>query len=161
MKPNSNMTITGYTVDPTSQEISSLEVNGEAVETGGADLEDNKAATINVSTYTEPIEVTPTSGKESMKKATITLSNIPGGVPASLIRCTLYNNEETSSLNIAVENSNATSSIAYIDTFSGILYLLYRDGNLMKANYQISTDESGHKSVIAGSTYNKIKLGWD
>ena len=43
----------------------------------GADLENNKTATINVSTYTEPVEVTPTSGKDGMKKATITLSNIP------------------------------------------------------------------------------------
>ncbi len=42
-----------------------------------ADLDDNKTATINVSTYTEPVEVTPTSGKDGMKKATITLSNIP------------------------------------------------------------------------------------
>lgn len=42
-----------------------------------ATLEDNKTATINVSTYTEPVEVTPTSGNDGMKKATITLSNIP------------------------------------------------------------------------------------
>ena len=42
-----------------------------------ADLENNKAATINVSTYTEPVEITPTSGKDGMKKATVTLSNIP------------------------------------------------------------------------------------
>ena len=43
----------------------------------GADLENNKTATIDVSTYTEPVEVTPTSGKDGMKKATVTLSNIP------------------------------------------------------------------------------------
>lgn len=43
----------------------------------GADLENNKTATINVSTYENPVEVTPTSGKDGMKKATITLSNIP------------------------------------------------------------------------------------
>ena len=42
-------------------------------------VENNKAATINVSTYTQPVEITPTSGKTSMKKATITLSNIPSG----------------------------------------------------------------------------------
>ena len=42
-----------------------------------AKLDNNKAATINVSTYTEPVVVTPTSGKDGMKKATITLSNIP------------------------------------------------------------------------------------
>lgn len=48
----------------------------------GADakLDNNKTATINVSTYTEPVEITPTSGKDGMKKATITLSNIPSGV---------------------------------------------------------------------------------
>jgi hypothetical protein len=43
----------------------------------GADLEDNKTATIDVSTYTEPVEITPTEGKDGMKKATVTLSNIP------------------------------------------------------------------------------------
>jgi hypothetical protein len=45
----------------------------------GADLENNKAATIDVSTYTEPVEITPTTGKDGMKKATVTLSNIPSG----------------------------------------------------------------------------------
>lgn len=42
-----------------------------------ADLDNNKTTTINVSTYTEPVEVTPTAGKDGMKKATITLSHIP------------------------------------------------------------------------------------
>lgn len=42
-----------------------------------ADLDANKTKTINVSTYTEPVEITPTAGKEGMKKATVTLSNIP------------------------------------------------------------------------------------
>lgn len=77
MKSNSNTNITNFTVDPITQQITSLEVNGETV--GSADLDDNKTATINVSTYTEPVEVIPTSGKDGMKKATITLSNIPSG----------------------------------------------------------------------------------
>ena len=47
---------------------------------GSAKLDNNKTATINVSTYTEPVVITPTSGKDGMKKATITLSNIPSGV---------------------------------------------------------------------------------
>ena len=42
-----------------------------------ADLDNNKTETINVSTYTEPVVVNPTEGKNGMKKATITLSNIP------------------------------------------------------------------------------------
>ena len=52
-------------------------VTFNTVSIAGADLENNKAQTINVSTYTAPVEVTPTSGKDGMKKATITLSHIP------------------------------------------------------------------------------------
>lgn len=48
-------------------------------EGGDADLEDNKAVTINASTYSAPVEVTPTEGKDAMKKTTVTLSNIPSG----------------------------------------------------------------------------------
>ena len=57
--------------------IIELELNGKAVEIGSATLDNNKAATIDVSTYTEPVVITPTSGKDGMKKATVTLSNIP------------------------------------------------------------------------------------
>lgn len=49
-----------------------------------ADLDNNKAASINVSTYTAPVEVTPTAGKDGMKKATITLTNIPSGGVSTL-----------------------------------------------------------------------------
>lgn len=52
-------------------------VTFNTVTIAGADLESNKAQTINVSTYTEPVAVTPTEGKDGMRKATITLSNIP------------------------------------------------------------------------------------
>ena len=44
---------------------------------GSSDLEDNHQTSIDVSTYTQPVEVTPTSGKDGMKKNTITLNNIP------------------------------------------------------------------------------------
>ena len=47
---------------------------------GGADLEENHQTTIDVSTYTQPVEVTPTSGKDGMEKNTVTLTNIPSGV---------------------------------------------------------------------------------
>jgi hypothetical protein len=63
---------------------------------GGADLEDNKEVTIDVSTYTEPVEVTPTSGKDGMKKATITLSNIPSGSR------TLYNYKDSEDYDIGM-----------------------------------------------------------
>lgn len=44
---------------------------------GDVDLEDNKTATINVSTYTEAVEIEPSDDYDGMKKATVTLSNIP------------------------------------------------------------------------------------
>lgn len=77
---NSNFNITKVVVDPTSQEISSLEVNGKAVETGPVvELQDNRRETINVGTYTVPVVITPSKGYDAMEKATITLSNIPAG----------------------------------------------------------------------------------
>lgn len=44
---------------------------------GDIELENNKAVTVDVSGYTAPVEVTPTEGKDAMKKVTVTLSNIP------------------------------------------------------------------------------------
>ena len=43
-----------------------------------ADIESNKDVTINVSTYSAPVEVTPSEGKDAMAKTTVTLNNIPG-----------------------------------------------------------------------------------
>lgn len=61
-------------------DITELELNGKEVElSSDIALEDNKTATIDVSTYSSPVEITPTAGKDAMKKATVTLSNIPVG----------------------------------------------------------------------------------
>jgi len=53
------------------------DVMEKATVTVAIPLEDNKAATIDVSQYASAVEVTPTDGKTAMKKATVTLSNIP------------------------------------------------------------------------------------
>lgn len=50
---------------------------GESAGEGKVKLENNHATTIDVSTYTEPIVIEPASGKDGMKKVTITLTNIP------------------------------------------------------------------------------------
>lgn len=64
------------------QEDAYAQIYAKGAESGGGKVENNKTATINVSTYTEPVEITPTSGKTSMKKATVTLSNIPSSQTA-------------------------------------------------------------------------------
>lgn len=62
-----------------NQEDAYAQIYAKGAESGGGKVENNKSATIDVSAYSAPVEVTPTSGKTSMKKATITLSNIPSG----------------------------------------------------------------------------------
>lgn len=85
----------------------------------GADLEDNKAATIDASTYTSPVEVTPSEGKDGMKKATITLSNIPsGGVSTlycwydSLDEKTIYTLSDTPSVGDMILMGGGESGVA-------------------------------------------------
>lgn len=79
-----NPTITGFRqeVDGTIKELkigsNKEDAYANIIEQGAsAKLDKNKTATINVSTYTEPVEITPTAGKDGMKKTTVTLSNIP------------------------------------------------------------------------------------
>lgn len=42
-------------------------------------IEETKAVTVDVSTYTGPIEITPTEGKDGVAKIVLTLTNIPQG----------------------------------------------------------------------------------
>lgn len=61
-------------------EITAISINGASQEiAGSSDIEENKEATIDASTYTEPVEITPTEGKDGMAKVTVTLDNIPSG----------------------------------------------------------------------------------
>ena len=42
-------------------------------------VQENKAVTVDVSGYTEPVEILPPEGKVAMEKVTLTLDNIPSG----------------------------------------------------------------------------------
>lgn len=69
--------VTGYDCPEELQGKTFAEiVNGE-----GSKVQTNKSATIDVSTYTEPveIEIEPDDDYDAMKKITITLTNIPEG----------------------------------------------------------------------------------
>jgi hypothetical protein len=56
----------------------------EATTGGDAKISTNTAKTIDVSAYTEPVEVEPAEGYDATKKVTVTLSNIPSGGPVTL-----------------------------------------------------------------------------
>lgn len=93
---------------------------------GSADLEDNHQTTIDVSTYTQPVEILPTSGKDGMKKATITLSNIPspsGGGTAYAWK------EKTTNEVLYTNFSVAPQSIYASETNYKVLF--NRDGSLV------------------------------
>ena len=51
----------------------------EATSGGDAKISTNTAKTIDVSAYTEPVEVEPAEGYDATKKVTVTLDNIPSG----------------------------------------------------------------------------------
>ena len=51
----------------------------EATAGGDAKISTNTAKTIDVSAYTEPVEVEPAEGYDATKKVTVTLDNIPSG----------------------------------------------------------------------------------
>ena len=79
-KKNLNGNSISYTTYRTNYPNDEAMKNNGGVPSGGSsNLEDNKEATINVSTYTDPVEVTPTQGKDGMKKVTVSLSNMPTG----------------------------------------------------------------------------------
>lgn len=48
----------------------------QAMKSDNPSLEDNNAVTIDVSKYSAPVEITPTAGKDGMRKVTVTLTGI-------------------------------------------------------------------------------------
>lgn len=54
----------------------------QATSGGEADLEANHEATIKAGEYTQPVEITPTEGKDGMKKVTVTVTGIVKGLVA-------------------------------------------------------------------------------
>lgn len=132
-----NPTITGFRqeVDGTIKELKIGEAKEDAyaniIGQASADLDNNKTKTIDVSAYTEPVEVLPTSGKDGMKKATITLSNIPSPSGAS----TLYAWADGSYCVYTTTTTPTTESKALIPDNEGV--------NIM----QSSVDEVGEGTI--------------
>ena len=83
---NSNFNITKVKVDPVSQEITELEINGKAVETGGgSNLQEivfDEANPLHVETIfgerTSPVEIYPSEGYDGIEKVTINSDGLKG-----------------------------------------------------------------------------------
>lgn len=83
---NSNFNITKVTVDPVSQEISSLEINGKPIETGGeANLEEvifDEDNPLNVASIfgerTIPVQIYPSGDYDGIEQITIQPNGLTG-----------------------------------------------------------------------------------
>lgn len=108
----------------------------------GGDIEANKAATIDVSAYTEPVEVTPTEGKDGMAKCTVTLSNIPS---PGLDKLYAWYDSDTN-----VRGFSTTESVAIGDK------LLSQDATLYALNeeywFMVTAVGEGTVTIINSST---------
>lgn len=83
----------------------------EATSGGDTKISTNTDATIDVSAYTEPIEITPAEGYDATKKVTAVLTNIPsgGGAPSmSSPMCLALVNTEDSSVHYIGVLANGT-----------------------------------------------------
>lgn len=84
--------------------------------TAGGDVQTNKAATIDVSAYTGAVTIKPDTDYESMKKTTVTLSNIPSGPTLIALEATenkTYTPDEGKAYNSVVVNVPAPTVKLY------------------------------------------------
>ena len=82
---------------------------------GDADIESNKAVSINASEYTQSIEVTPTSGKDAMAKCTVTLTNIPSA-SATLYAWKNASTSDYAYTNTATPTTSDKAMVSYSDS---------------------------------------------
>ena len=168
MKSNSNLEITDYKVDPVSQQISEVYINGEKLETGSDPVLISK--TINVSSlsdmeyvsygdrYYVGDSITNHPGKDGFKSFGVYIfASLFGGAP-TLKQVTL---DGLMTVQALIENTDATETQGYIGTFSGALYI-NSNGTLTKTDYTVSEDTCGHTQVTINNVpYVKITLGWE
>lgn len=137
----------------------------------GADLENNKTATIDVSTYTAPVEIEPTEGKDGMKKATVTLSNIPSGDDSGVYIWTEnIDGTRESAIYLNIDKAPSATEANSIKKLSGSF-----DGNLYSSpiiqngyiyNYVSDTEftvnvDLGGQTLIITYTRNENVCIWD
>lgn len=145
-KSESYTTNDTYTITPDEGKVlSSVSVTVNVPD--AADLEANKAETIDVSQYTEPVEITPTAGKDGMAKATVTLSNIPSGGDIDTTKWKVYTGD--------IYSSSETPAVFLVEktiTDTGV-YDVY------VAEYDVGATGPATLTHIAGETWTVVDDG--
>lgn len=165
MNSNSNLTITDYKVNPTSQQISEVYINGEKLETGGEPkLQEINVNIINTNYFDEHSGnsyakyVEPDVGYDGLSKVNFYVNDALMA-PNTLYEATLGSNKKVLIENISI-NSNG-----YITSFSGNLYTMYGSSTGVffgKANYQVTEGPCGGTKTVRvdGANYTTATLSW-
>lgn len=111
----------------------------------GGDLDNNKTATINVSTYTEPVEILPTEGKDGMKKATVTLSNIPS---SNSVTFYAWLNEDVGIIYTITENPEVGDNIYADDSTNDAIKYLSGNNVFSVGEGTITLENSIHETTV-------------
>lgn len=172
---NSNFNITKVKVDPVSQEITELEINGKAVETGGeANLEEvvfDEANPLHVETIfgerTSPVEIYPSGDYDGIEKVTINsdgLIGYPDNVPVMLrstqvISCDLRGttDPEASAVDAIVSFDPDSPSLVPLATniWTGTSFS-YIKRNILETRLDASGNHYIYK-VTSGGSYPYLK----
>ena len=107
----------------------------EATSGGDAKISTNTAATIDVSTYTEPVEVEPAEDYDATKKVTVTLENIP------VAGATLYAWKADTAVVYTKVAEPTTSDKALVPASTGLAEAVIAEVAAEFASITISTDE--------------------
>lgn len=125
--------------------------------TAGGDVQTNKASTIDVSAYTEPVVIKPDTDYESMKKTTITLSNIPS--PEADIESNKAATIDVSTYTEPVEitptegkdgMAKATVTLSNIPSSHGTLYAWKHSTDIVYT--KVATPTTSDKALVPAAT---------
>ena len=105
-----------------------MKENGGVPSSGGdTKVSTNINATIDVSTYTEPVEIEPTEGYDATEKVTVTLTNIPSGGGQPSLEVPSWLNDENVSQSVVP--SGVKCPLIYVDSGDNeTLYSITGDG---------------------------------
>ena len=124
--------------------------------TAGGDVQTNKASTIDVSAYTEPVVIKPDTDYESMKKTTITLSNIPSGADiesnkAATIDVSTYTEPvEITPTEGKDGMAKATVTLSNIPSSHGTLYAWKHSTDIVYT--KVATPTTSDKALVPAAT---------
>lgn len=127
----------------------------EATSGGDVEVETNKAATIDVSAYTEPVVIEPSDGKGAMAKATVTLSNIPEADIESNKAAEINVSTYTAPVEITPTEgkdgmAKATVTLTNIPSSHGTLYAWKHSTDIVYT--KVATPTTSDKALVGAAT---------